>query len=91
MMSVSIVWGVYASLLLAAGFWWRVRPMRAAALVLFGATALKLVLLDLAGVEQVYRIISFFVLGLLMVGASYLYHRVEKRLEAAAGKGAGET
>ena len=28
-----------------------------------------------------YRIISFFVLGVLMICASYLYHRVEKRLE----------
>lgn len=30
--------------------------------------------------EQVYRVISFFVMGLLMIAASYLYHKVETRL-----------
>ena len=79
-MSLSVVWSAYAAALLAAGFWLKNRPMRFGALALFGATGLKLVLVDLAGVRQVYRIISFLVLGLLMIGASYLYHKVEKRL-----------
>ena len=35
--------------------------------------------------EQMYRIISFMVLGILMVGASYLYHLAEKRLQTPAG------
>jgi uncharacterized membrane protein len=38
------------------------------------------VLVDMAKVHEVYRIVSFLVLGVLMIGASYLYHRVEKRL-----------
>jgi uncharacterized membrane protein len=37
----------------------------------------------MAKVEEVYRIVSFFVLGILMIAASYLYHRIEKRLDAA--------
>jgi uncharacterized membrane protein len=57
-----------------------VRSLRLAALGLFGLTALKLVLVDMAEVQEVYRIVSFLVLGVLMIGASYLYHRVEKRL-----------
>jgi len=79
-MSLSVTWGVYAIAMLAIGFWRTVRPLRLAALGLFGLTALKLVLVDMANVQEVYRIVSFLVLGVLMIGASYLYHRVEKRL-----------
>ena len=79
-MSLSVTWGTYAIVILAIGFWRNVRSLRLAALGLFGLTALKLVLVDMAEVQEVYRIVSFLVLGVLMIGASYLYHRVEKRL-----------
>jgi len=79
---LSVVWGVYAIGLLALGFWRNIRPYRLCALALFGITALKLVIVDMARVKDVYRIISFMALGLLMIGASYLYHRVEKRFFA---------
>ncbi|MGB2822910.1 MAG: DUF2339 domain-containing protein, partial [Phycisphaerae bacterium] len=79
-MSITLVWGLYAACLIFIGFWRRWRPLRLGGLALFGASALKLALVDLTHVRDVYRIISFFVLGVLMVGASYLYHRLEKRL-----------
>lgn len=79
-MSLSIVWSVYAAGALMIGFWRKIRPLRFAALALFGITAMKLVIVDMARVNQIYRIVSFLVLGLLMIGASYLYHRLEKRL-----------
>jgi uncharacterized membrane protein len=85
-MSLSIVWGVFAGALLSVGFWRKVRPYRLTALGLFGLTSLKLVLIDMANSKEVYRIVSFFVLGILMIGASYLYHRVEKWLEASAAE-----
>ena len=56
------------------------RTLRLSALALFGATALKVVISDMSKVEEVYRIVSFLVLGVLLIGASYLYHRVERRL-----------
>ena len=79
-MALSIVWGGYAASCLVAGFARRVRPPRLAALALFGLTALKLVVVDMATVRQIYRIVSFIVIGMLMIGASYLYHRLEVRL-----------
>ena len=81
LMWLSIVWGVYGGCALAIGFWRRVRPLRLAALGLFGVTGVKLVLVDMATVKQMYRIVSFIALGLLMIGVSYLYHRVEASLE----------
>ena len=84
-MSLSVVWAVYAIGLLAVGFWRLVRSYRLSALGIFGMTALKVVIVDMAKVEEVYRIVSFLVLGILMIGASYLYHRVEKRLRMSHG------
>ncbi|MBI5528483.1 MAG: DUF2339 domain-containing protein [Deltaproteobacteria bacterium] len=79
-MALSIVWGGYAGAMLLIGFWRRLRPLRIAALGLFGLTALKLVVVDMANLRQIYRIASFVVIGVLMIAASYLYHRLEKRL-----------
>jgi uncharacterized membrane protein len=94
-MSVTVIWGVYAAGLLAIGFWRRVRALRLAGLGLFALAAGKLVLVDMTGVQDIYRIVSFVALGLLMVAASYLYHRLERRLLAlvpagSAPAGAGE-
>ncbi len=77
-MGITLVWGLYAIGLLAVGFWRRHRPFRLFALGLFGLAALKLVLIDMTHVEDIFRVISFMGLGLLMIGASYLYHRLEK-------------
>lgn len=79
-MSISLVWSLYAATLLAGGFWRRWRPLRLGGLALFGLAAIKLVLLDLTYLKDVYRVVSFLVLGLLMLAVSYFYHRLEKRL-----------
>ena len=85
-MVLSLTWAAYASALLGFGFWRRLRPVRFAGLAVFALAALKVVFVDMASARQLYRIISFIALGLLMIGASYAYHRLERPL----GK-AGET
>ena len=79
-MSLSVVWAIYAVIVLCIGFWRRIRPLRLAALGLLGITAVKLLLVDMSQVQQIYRIVSFLVLGAMMIGASYLYHRLEQQL-----------
>jgi hypothetical protein len=80
-MSVTIVFGAYASTLLSVGFWRRDRSLRLTALALFALTALKLALVDFAHIQKLYRIISFFVLGVLMIASAYLYHKAESLLK----------
>ncbi len=80
LMSLSVTWGAYAIALLTIGFLRKRRSLRLVALGLFGVTGLKLVFVDMAGVEDIYRIISFLAIGVLMVGASYLYHLAERRI-----------
>ena len=77
-MALSVVWGVYAVVWLAIGFWKKIWEFRIAALGLLAVVAIKVVLVDMATVKQIYRIISFVVLGLMMISASYLYHRLEQ-------------
>lgn len=84
-MGLSIVWGLYAVISLVLGFRQRLRPLRMAALGLLAVTALKVIFIDLAHVQQIYRIVSFVVLGLTMIAASYLYHRLEKVLGESPG------
>lgn len=78
--SLSILWSVYAAVLLALGFWRRHGALRMVALGLFCLTGLKLALVDLWQLRQLARILSFFALGLLMILAAYCYHKLEQRL-----------
>jgi len=82
-MALSIVWSLYAAGLLGVGFWKRQRPVRFAALGLFAVTTLKLLFVDLAAIrqQQVFRILSFLVAGILMIATSYLYHKLETHLQ----------
>ncbi len=77
--SVTVVWVVLAVAALTVGFRWRHRLVRYLALGLFALTAAKLVLVDMSGVQQIYRIISFMLVGVVLIGASYAYHRLERR------------
>jgi len=79
-MAITLVWSVYAISLLFVGFWRRWRAVRLSGLALFGMAAVKIAAVDLMHLKDIYRIITFMVLGLLMLGASYLYHKLEKRL-----------
>ena len=77
--ALSIAWSGYAAVLLALGFIRRRRRLRLAGLGLLGAVAIKLLLIDLAGAPQGYRVLSFLIVGALMIAVSYAYHRLERR------------
>lgn len=90
-LSLSLVWGLYAAAMMTVGFWRRVRPLRLVALGLFGVTCVKLVFVDIwSSLEPLYRIAAFAVLGMLMIGVSYAYHVVERRMRAGAKSHANE-
>ncbi|MCE9575623.1 MAG: DUF2339 domain-containing protein [Deltaproteobacteria bacterium] len=78
--ALSCTWSLFAAAALIGGFAYRVRHLRLVALAMFGITAAKVVLVDLAQVQQVYRVTSLLVLGLLLLGASWLYHRLGERV-----------
>lgn len=79
--SVTVVWVLTAVLSLGVGFRWDLRPVRLAALGLFALTAAKLLLMDMRGAQQFYRILAFLVVGVVFIAASWLYHQAEQRLK----------
>ena len=84
-MMLSATWAAYAAALTAAGIRRRYAPVRYLALVIFGATVLKVFLVDFSQLDSVYRIASSVVLGLLLLAASYLYQRQGNQPNGAAG------
>ena len=74
-MALSVLWAAYAAALAAFGFVRRVAVIRWASLVLFALTIVKAMLVDIAQLEQIYRIIVFFVLGILLLLVAWGYHR----------------
>ena len=74
-MALSVVWALYAGALAAVGFIGRAPAIRWASLVLFALTVIKAMLVDIAELQQLYRIIVFFVLGVLLLLVAWAYHK----------------
>ena len=79
--SLTVVWAFYAVVLLGVGFRFRTAWVRLSGLAVFALAGLKLVVVDLEAVDKLYRIAAFFAVGLLMVAASFLYHRLSKIID----------
>ena len=73
---LSVLWTLYAAVAVAWGFVRSAPAVRYAALALFGIVILKVFLIDMAELEAVYRIASFFILGLVLLAVSYVYQRL---------------
>ena len=72
---LTIAWTVEAFALVALGFLARERSFRILGLGLLFICILKVVVLDLAGVDTLFRILSFIVLGVILLRASFGYTR----------------
>lgn len=88
--SVTVVWVVLAISTLIVGFQWRLRLVRYLALGLFALTAAKLLIVDMNGVQQLYRILAFMLVGVVLIAASYAYHRLERRLSGDPAPAEGD-
>ena len=78
---VSIGWAVEALSLFALGFAIKERSLRLSGLVLLLVCLVKVTFLDLRGVETIYRVFSFIVLGVILLLISLGYSRYRRILE----------
>ena len=83
-MALSVLWSTYAGVLAAIGFIRRSAPVRWAALALFALTVFKVTLIDIAQLKQLYRIIAFLVLGVLLLIVAWGYHKAFRSKESAS-------
>jgi len=71
----SALWMAYGAMLMVVGFWRRSAFVRWQALVLIAFTIGKVFLYDVSELDRGYRIVSFIVLGLLLLAISFMYQR----------------
>jgi len=72
---LSLLWTLYAAAALAWGFIRSNPAVRYAALALFGLTVIKVFAVDLGAVRTGYRILSFLVLGVVLLLVSVVYQK----------------
>lgn len=84
--AISVLWAIFSVALISLGFMRKVASLRHTAMALFALTIGKVFFVDMANVATPYRIISFIVLGLMLIGASFLYYKFRDRLIDGEGK-----
>ncbi len=72
---LSIFWGVYALLMVVFGIARRKKHIRIAAFGIIGFTLLKLFIYDLSHMPTISRAIIFILLGIVLLGVSFLYNK----------------
>jgi Predicted membrane protein (DUF2339) len=83
-LAISTFWLVYAATLVSVGFRLDRKAVPSAGLGVAALAALKIVLYDLAALQALYRVGSFFVLALITLAVAYAYNRRAKTTKASA-------
>ncbi|MGV3482913.1 MAG: DUF2339 domain-containing protein [Planctomycetaceae bacterium] len=74
-LALTVLWTVLATTLLVVGFKFDRARLRWLGIGLYGMTVAKLFLVDMANVDQLYRIIGFFVLAVVLGLVARAYQR----------------
>lgn len=73
--AISVLWTLFSVSLMVQGFIDDQVVLRKVSLGLFSITLVKVFFFDMARFSTPYRIISFIVLGVVLIATSYLYYR----------------
>ena len=74
-LALTVLWTAYASALVFLGVQSKSPLLRWQGLILFGLVIAKVFLFDLASLERAYKILSFLVLGAVLLTISFFYQR----------------
>jgi len=85
----SALWMAYGAMLMIVGFWRRSAFVRWQALVLIAVTTVKVFVFDFSQLDRGYRIVSFIVLGALLLAISFVYQRDWLQLSGERKKSVG--
>lgn len=75
-LALTVFWTLFAIALLCLGFQFNRSRLRWLAMVLFGVTVVKLFVVDMANVQQIYRIVAFFILAIVLGLVARTYQRL---------------
>jgi uncharacterized membrane protein len=79
---VSILWALFALGLILGGIRTATRAARLTGLLLFAVVVAKVFFSDLAHLDQLYRVVAFLVLGILLFAGSFLYLKYQSRFSS---------
>lgn len=85
-LALTILWAVYAVIILVVGILKQWRPVRLWALALLAIPVIKVFAYDVFTLEQLYRIIAFVGLGVLLLISAYLYQRYNESIRGFIAK-----
>jgi uncharacterized membrane protein len=86
----SALWMGYGAMLMAIGFWKKSAFVRWQALILIALTTVKVFVYDTHELDRIYRILSFVVLGALLLAVSFAYQRDWLKLSARKTPATGD-
>lgn len=78
--AISVLWTLFSVALIVKGFKGNNSFIRKVSLGLFLATLFKVFFFDMSRINTPYRILSFIILGIMMIGTSYLYHKFKDKI-----------
>ncbi len=85
----SALWMAYGAMLMVIGFWRASAFVRWQALLLIAVTTGKVFIYDTSRLDRIYRILSFVVLGVLLLAISFAYQRDWLRLSSSRTRSSG--
>jgi len=74
---LSILWGLYALVLVGIGIYKKKKHLRIAAMALFGVTLAKLFLYDITQLNTIAKTVVMVSLGILLLIFSFLYNKFQ--------------
>ena len=83
------LWMAYGAMLMIIGFLRRSAFVRWQALILIAVTIVKVFVYDVSQLDRAYRIVSFIVLGALLLAISFAYQRDWLKLSSKSGTQSG--
>lgn len=86
----SALWMAYGAMLMVVGFLRRRPFIRWQALILIAVTIVKVFVYDVSQLDKGYRILSFVVLGVLLLAISFVYQRDWLKLSARSRQPSGD-
>ncbi len=79
-LGISILWGIYALLLIVLGIWKHKKYLRIGAIALFSITLMKLFLYDISHLDTISKTVVFLSLGILLLIISFLYNKFKHKI-----------
>jgi uncharacterized membrane protein len=84
-LTVSLLWLGYAVCAMVVGITYRWFSVRRVAIFLLGLVVVKVFLVDASGFDDLYRFLSYGVLGIILLGVGYAYNRYRTHIDTFVG------